>query len=75
LKEGWYNFALEHVLELDDVLVFKVIDDSWWRWKSTRVTAPPRGWTFVLITLSCILHAWSAVHLWWGIKNLNILMN
>jgi hypothetical protein len=28
LKEGWYNFALEHVLELDDVLVFKVIDDS-----------------------------------------------
>jgi hypothetical protein len=28
LKEGWYNFALEHELELNDVLVFKVIDDS-----------------------------------------------
>jgi hypothetical protein len=28
LKEGWYDFALEHELELDDVLVFKVIDNS-----------------------------------------------
>jgi hypothetical protein len=28
LKEGWYDFALDHELELDDVLVFKVIDDS-----------------------------------------------
>jgi hypothetical protein len=28
LKEGWYHFALEHELELDDILVFKVIDNS-----------------------------------------------
>jgi hypothetical protein len=28
LREGWYDFALEHILELDDGLVFKVIDDS-----------------------------------------------
>jgi hypothetical protein len=28
LKEGWYDFALEHELDLDDVPVFKVIDDS-----------------------------------------------
>jgi hypothetical protein len=27
LKEGWYDFALEHELELDDILVFKVIDN------------------------------------------------
>jgi hypothetical protein len=26
--QGWYDFALEHELELDDILVFKVIDDS-----------------------------------------------
>jgi hypothetical protein len=28
LKEGWYDFALELELELDAVLVFKVIDNS-----------------------------------------------
>jgi hypothetical protein len=57
LKEGWYDFALEHELELDYVLVFKVIDNSSMKVKIYENNMSTQRVIFVLITLSCILHA------------------
>jgi hypothetical protein len=57
LKEGWYDFALQHELELDYVLVFKVIDNSSMMVKIYENNMSTQRVIFVLITLSYILHA------------------